>query len=167
MIAEIEIEIETGSRPKAAVTVKERRVLRTPARPVVMRPPDALAMISDDHARNYGLFRDCTLRWQETPTWACTLEVGEMAYLSDETFEDPLTGASFRYHLDYGRIQFNLTRLYPDGSPSRDAILYSWRLGARGNTREPFRLEKGVAFPGCEICFVTIEGIRTGAGAGP
>jgi hypothetical protein len=125
--------------------------------------PATLAMTSADPNCNFGMFQSCSIRWGPTPEEFAPLAIGENSFLSTESFPDPITnGALFRYLLVCQFNQFSLTRLYPEspfGSPYRDGVLYSWLIGATGNTCVPFHLDNGRAFPGSDpTCIVTIDG---------
>lgn len=121
--------------------------------------PGLLVMTSTDEKANYGMFRNCTIRYQPTPAWASPLNLGPNVFLSDQSFSDPLlTSSPFYYLLTCRYNQFALTRLYPVspyGSPYRDAILYTWLIGGYGNTCHPFHLDNGLAFPGSDP-YVTV-----------
>lgn len=124
--------------------------------------PGTLTMTSADPACNYQMFQSCTIQWQPTPPSFGPLNLGPNAFISNESFSDPIGGgAMFFYYLNCTFNQFSLTRIYPTspyGSPYRDGILYTWLLGATGNTCLPFHLDNGSAFPGSDVsCSVTID----------
>lgn len=125
--------------------------------------PGTLTMTSADPNCNFKMFQSCTIQWGPTPDAFAPLAIGENTFLSTEGFPDPITnGAIFYYFLVCQYNQFSLTRIYPEspyGSPYRDGVLYSWLVGAYGNTCDPFHLDNGRAFPGSDpSCIVTIDG---------
>jgi hypothetical protein len=125
--------------------------------------PATLTMISGSSTCNFHMFQSCTIAYSSIPSVYDELDLGSYAFLSTETFPDPLAdGALFQYMLTCFYNQFALTRLYaesPYGSPFRDAVLYTWFVGSYGNTCSPFHLDNGVVYPGSDpTCFVTIDG---------
>jgi len=133
--------------------------------------PTVLNMVSASETCNFGMFHSCTIKWQAVPEVYSPLGLGVYAFISDESFSDPLQGgAEFQYLLVCFLNQFSLTRIYSasiyggdpfvPGStgPWQDAILYTWFVGTP-NTCHPFSLTLGSAYPGSDgTCFVTITG---------
>ena len=125
--------------------------------------PATLAMTSADSSCNFGMFQSCSIVYGPTPDEYTDLNLGVNSFLGAESFPDPIAGgALFRYYLTCQFNQFSLTRVYlesPYGSPYRDGILYTWLVGAYGNSCVPFHLDNGQAFPGSDLsCVVTIDG---------
>jgi hypothetical protein len=125
--------------------------------------PATLSMTSLSPTCNFGMFQNCTIQYGPVPSVYEGLSLGANAFISLESFPDPLQdGNEFQYLLTCYLNQFSLTRLYPVsiyGSPWRDAVLYTWFVGSYGNSCTPFRLDDGAAYPGSDTsCFVTIDG---------
>ena len=125
--------------------------------------PMSLTMTSSSSTCNYGMFQSCAIEYGPTPSEFEALDLGVNSFLSTGSFPDPIEGgALFRYYLVCNGNQFNLTRVYlptANSAPFRDGLLYSWLIGAYGNTCVPFHLDNGTAFPGSDpSCTVTIDG---------
>jgi hypothetical protein len=134
--------------------------------------PATLTMTSADPSCNGGMFQSCTLQYQEAPSWAASLGITGMIYLSTTSFPDASEGgAQFYYYLTCLYDHYELTRLYPSspdttppGMPARDGLLYQWNIGGYGNTCDPFHLDYGSAFPGSDLsCNVKIDAYDAGS----
>jgi len=123
--------------------------------------PRTLRMTSADPNCNYRMFQSCTLQYGLPPAIFASLNITGPTFLSTTLFLDPISNASFYYHLYCLHNQFLLTRLYPTspyGSPFRDGTLYTWLVGGYGNVCNPFSLHSGAPFPGSDAsCSVTID----------
>jgi len=94
--------------------------------------PKTLRMTSVDEACNYRMFQSCTLQYGPPPAIFASLNITGPTFLGTTLFLDPISNASFYYHLYCLNNQFLLTRLYPTspyGSPFRDGTLYTWLTG--------------------------------------
>jgi hypothetical protein len=108
------------------------------------------------------MFQTCTLQYGPVPAAYANLGLGQDAFISVESFPDELAGgALFQYFLGCLQNQYTITRIYatsPYGSPYIDGILYTWFVGAYGNTCSPFMLDNGTGFSFTgEPCSVTID----------
>jgi hypothetical protein len=108
-----------------------------------------------------GDFQPCTIAWQPTPPEFSGLGLGANCFLSTATFVDPFSGGTFRYHLGCGGAYLSLNRVYepsPDGTAYSDSTIYTWMIGASGNSCSPFLLSNGTIYPGGNNqCHVTIS----------
>jgi hypothetical protein len=126
--------------------------------------PDSIAMTSADPDCNFRMFQSCTIRWYSpVPSGFEALNLGQGAYLSTDSFPDPVDGGALFYYLLTCQFnQVSLTRVYlvsDYGSPYRDGILYTWLLSNPDNSCAPFRLHAGFAYPGSDqSCHVELDG---------
>ena len=124
--------------------------------------PKTVKMTSANESCNYGMFRSCSLTYGPPPPAMQALNFTANVFTSSAMFVDQVTDASFFYYFNCRTNQFFLTRIFPEspmGSPFRDAILYTWNIGAIGNTCVPFAMPIGVAFAGSDAsCSVSLSG---------
>jgi hypothetical protein len=106
-------------------------------------------------------FQACTLQWGPIPSEFSSLGLGANCFLSTEVFDDPFTGGTFRYNLNCSSVFFRISRVYEptDSSPAyHDSTIYTWQIGATGNSCSPFLLASGTIYPGGNsLCVVTIS----------
>ena len=106
-------------------------------------------------------FQACTLQWGPTPSEFSSLGLGANCFLSTLVFNDPIAGGTFRYNLSCDTVFFRLSRVYEatDFSPAfHDSTIYTWQIGAPGNSCSPFLLSSGTIYPGGDNrCVVTIS----------
>lgn len=108
-----------------------------------------------------GVFNDCTLVYGPTPSEFSRLNLGANCYLSTETFLDPDTGCSYRYHFACDTIFFRISRVFIDcgGASFEDSFIYAWSIGSPGNACSPFLLTVGTIFQGGPVgCQLTVSG---------
>jgi hypothetical protein len=108
-----------------------------------------------------GDFQDCTLQWVPTPSQFNTLSLGVNCFLSTQDFTDPISGLQFRYTMGCSNNLLSISRVYEPTSSSEayhDSTLYSWAVGASGNSCSPFLLSNGTIYPGGNPnCLVVIS----------
>ena len=112
--------------------------------------PSSLTMTTNNPALNNGIFQNCTLTYQTTPTSVLPVVYTSSAYLSS-LLHDSLLGADFYYLLTCYVGVYVLTRVYPTtifGSPYRDTYRYTWVSSYPGNSCSPFELINGQIFSG-------------------
>lgn len=128
------------------------------------RVPATLRMTSGDPNCNYRMFQSCTIQYgPPPPALATAFGASTNAFLSTQSFHDPITGSDFFYLFTCQYNQFFLSRIFPTsplGSPFFDEHLYNWIVGGYGNTCDPFLLTIGMPFPGSDAtCSVSISAI--------
>jgi hypothetical protein len=96
-------------------------------------------------------FQTCTIQWGPTPAEFSSLGLGANCFLSTLVFNDPIAGGTFRYNLSCDTVFLRLSRVYEatDFGPAfHDSTIYTWQIGAPGNSCSPFLLSSGTIYPG-------------------
>lgn len=95
--------------------------------------PATITMTSALPLLNFGMFKSATIQWGAAPAFAAPLGLVGNIYLSTSSFTDLIEpGSPFYYLLTCSGGTIALSRIYQtssNGSPYRDANLYTWALG--------------------------------------
>jgi hypothetical protein len=123
--------------------------------------PIKLHMTSSNTTSNGGMFQNCDITYDSTPSEYTLLYLGTSSFLSTQSFTDLETGDSFRYYMICASALYQITRIFVTsifGSPFMEPARYTWLMFAPGNTCAPFRLSNGQIFSGGDsTCAVAIS----------
>jgi hypothetical protein len=128
--------------------------------------PGIMYMSSADTECNFRMFQYGTISYRDIPPDVIdvfpplnVVAMGGKGYFGDQFFIDPVSGDGFIYFLTCHDNLWSLTRIFPTspfGSPWKDAVLYTWVMGADGNQcgSQPMSYELNPDFQAWADCIV-------------